>query len=154
MSNDECSICTEHIDDSATRHSLECGHVFHASCICNWFRQGNPTCPNCRDVGSQMNHLNWPDSRARASALRRRARNSTAPAQLKALVKNVQKAEEKYKTIRKEMTDFRKNHLEIFKTWSKFRPRLFSANRRQREAIRMLGTFASPDFPLPNVQRN
>lgn len=143
----ECSICTESLDDGSM-HALSCGHAFHVACICNWFRQGNPSCPNCRDVGSHPDALNWPDSMARASALRRRARNATAPVALKTLVCNVRKAEDNFRKIRNEMHDFRSINKHVFLAWSKYRVKCMNASRRQRHALRMLGTFASPEFPL------
>ena len=150
----ECSICTEylHSSDTGATHTLECGHTFHASCVCTWFRQGNASCPNCRDVGTS-HALCWADSQARASVIRRRARNKTAPEQLKQLVKRLQNAEATFKQIRKEMTEFRKQHTDVFKTWTAFRPKLFAAQRLIRKRMRAVGTFASPEFPLPNIQR-
>ena len=147
----ECSICTENINE-AGGITLECNHTFHASCICNWFRKGNPSCPNCRDSGNS-HMLNWPDSRARASVLRQKARNKCAPIQLKALVKKLQDHEQKCKAIRKEMREFRKKNIDVFKTWAKFRPKFYAECKNHREAIRKLGTFASPEFPLPNIRR-
>jgi hypothetical protein len=44
---DLCPICQEALRGSG--ESLDCGHVFHARCIIPWFRQGNQTCPLCRD---------------------------------------------------------------------------------------------------------
>jgi len=50
-----CPICFEDLPKilSSERASLECGHVFHASCISQWSatcftRLGEPTCPICR----------------------------------------------------------------------------------------------------------
>tara|TARA_B100000482_G_C12586913_1_gene290036 strand:+ start:764 stop:1219 length:456 start_codon:yes stop_codon:yes gene_type:complete len=147
----ECSICADTLEDGVT-HRLECGHIFHAACICRWFRQGNPTCPECRDVGEAYT-LTWLDSDARASELRRRARSNTAPKRLKELVEKLQKSEKKYKELRKQMSEFRKNNIKVFQQWAKFRPKLFAASRSIRKNKRILGNFASPEFPVPNIRR-
>lgn len=42
---EECIICCELIEDSATR--LPCNHFFHRLCIETWFEK-NSTCPLCR----------------------------------------------------------------------------------------------------------
>ena len=39
-----CSICFSKIDKE---HKLDCGHVFHESCIEKWINT-NPSCPICR----------------------------------------------------------------------------------------------------------
>lgn len=147
----ECSICTENLAQDVT-HTLECGHSFHAACICRWFRQGNPTCPECRDVGEAYT-LTWPDSEARATELRRRARGTNIPKRLKQLVEKLQKSEKKFKEIRKEMSEYRKNNIQVFQQWSKFRPKLIAASRCIRKNKRILGNFASPEFPVPNIRR-
>lgn len=147
----ECSICMGAIDNEGPTHSLECGHTFHCSCICTWFRQGNGTCPNCRDVGNE-DRLSFPDSRARASWLRRRARNKSAPTELKRLVTRVQAAEKRLQDISKEMTNTRRDNSSVFKKWSTLRSRRYAAYRMISKSVRELGTYSSPDFPMPNIQ--
>lgn len=44
---EQCAVCQEDASD----HRLSCGHSFHASCIIDWFRRGESTCPVCRDRG-------------------------------------------------------------------------------------------------------
>ena len=50
-SGSECPICCDTIPDGdgtdVDRHALSCGHVFHRSCIQEWF-QRKATCPLCR----------------------------------------------------------------------------------------------------------
>ncbi|XP_056018505.1 uncharacterized protein LOC125669920 isoform X2 [Ostrea edulis] len=44
---EECSICRESYREGDDRKTLQCSHVFHASCIEQWLlMRGN--CPNCR----------------------------------------------------------------------------------------------------------
>jgi len=49
---DICSICLEEISDDAV-YALPCSHVYHADCIVQCFRRGDPRCPVCRD-GEQI----------------------------------------------------------------------------------------------------
>ena len=42
-----CPICLEECSPASSR-TLQCSHVFHESCITQWFRSGN-TCPVCRE---------------------------------------------------------------------------------------------------------
>jgi len=50
----ECSICLENFKEVDSCTSLECGHIFHATCIKNWMEKckegsgSGSTCPNCR----------------------------------------------------------------------------------------------------------
>ncbi|KAK6204160.1 hypothetical protein LQW54_008394 [Pestalotiopsis sp. IQ-011] len=40
-----CSICTEDFADGAELRKLPCGHLYHPSCIDQWLRDFNVTCP-------------------------------------------------------------------------------------------------------------
>lgn len=40
-----CTICLNELSDDLT--NLNCGHVFHMTCITQHF-QYRPTCPNCQ----------------------------------------------------------------------------------------------------------
>ena len=42
----KCVICQE--TQYVYTYKLQCGHSFHSSCIINWFRTKNTTCPICR----------------------------------------------------------------------------------------------------------
>jgi len=42
----ECSVCLDPLSISDVT-ALQCGHVFHTSCICRWVSQRS-SCPNCR----------------------------------------------------------------------------------------------------------
>ena len=153
MSNleEECIICHEYLS-SQNFHTLECNHSFHTSCICTWFRRGNASCPMCRDIGSDAS-LCWPDALARASELRRQSRRKTAPKRLKELVENVKKAETKVSEIRKELTQFKRNNQDVFKLLSNLRTKYFNSRHFLRTKKRILGTYTSAEFPLPNIRR-
>jgi len=48
MENSKCSICLENLNKETFK--LSCDHSFHTSCIIEWFRFGNESCPGCRDI--------------------------------------------------------------------------------------------------------
>ena len=52
--NDICCICLDDLDKSDT-FQLDCSHIIHTSCLVEWFRRGNNTCPYCKDTGSLHN---------------------------------------------------------------------------------------------------
>ncbi|EFC38136.1 predicted protein [Naegleria gruberi] len=45
-----CSICHENFSHQELKdcRKLECGHIFHLTCISQWMRSGSFTCPFCR----------------------------------------------------------------------------------------------------------
>ena len=45
----QCSVCLETMTTRNFR-TLECGHTFHPKCLKKWKRQGNRTCPMCREA--------------------------------------------------------------------------------------------------------
>lgn len=47
-----CSICDQLLYEPWT---LECGHTYCYSCLCNWFKdKSKKTCPECRNIVKQM----------------------------------------------------------------------------------------------------
>jgi hypothetical protein len=46
---DECVICFAELDSAEQQRRLECGHVFHASCVSEWIAKDG-RCPVCRHV--------------------------------------------------------------------------------------------------------
>lgn len=49
-----CAICLSDLDDDGKQHALDCGHVFHSSCVIEAFRaMSNTQCPMCRRPGSR-----------------------------------------------------------------------------------------------------
>ena len=51
LNNDVCSICYDSLkgEDKDSVLKLDCGHVYHKSCIDRWIDCDKRTCPNCRD---------------------------------------------------------------------------------------------------------
>ena len=43
----QCTICTEDMDQVATIRTLACMHIFHTACVNLWLETKN-TCPLCR----------------------------------------------------------------------------------------------------------
>lgn len=42
-----CVICLDEIEDAAQIRGLGCFHVFHQTCLDDWFSRGNEYCPLC-----------------------------------------------------------------------------------------------------------
>ena len=51
---DICCICLDDLSKNDT-FQLDCSHVIHTSCLLEWFRRGNNTCPYCKDTGNPNN---------------------------------------------------------------------------------------------------
>ena len=45
----ECSICLNPVRVTRSSKQLECGHLYHSSCIEEWVSAGGDTCPMCRN---------------------------------------------------------------------------------------------------------
>ena len=52
-SHEDCAICLCNCSKDTKCCQLECGHVFHTSCIFTWFEK-HDTCPMCRMQVKQM----------------------------------------------------------------------------------------------------
>ena len=44
----ECSICLNPVRHTRKSKLLECGHLYHGTCIDEWISAGGNTCPMCR----------------------------------------------------------------------------------------------------------
>ena len=44
----ECSICLNPVRYTRKSKQLECGHLYHGTCIDEWISAGGNTCPMCR----------------------------------------------------------------------------------------------------------
>lgn len=51
-----CAICQ--MDMEGDFHTLDCGHIFHTTCIVSWFRSGPKMCPICRDEPRKVDNVN------------------------------------------------------------------------------------------------
>ena len=85
---ENCAVCrdvllAENDGNNCTTHTLECGHTFHIECVMAWFRQGQSSCPNCRDLGAPL--LPRMTANAVFAYLRRHAKQRDASPLLKHL---------------------------------------------------------------------
>ena len=146
-----CSICTEPLAEGGS-HALACGHAFHAACICEWFRRGASSCPNCRDAPAfgPPSSLNvW----ARAKFLRRSARSARAPPPLKRAVERLRKAEDKAKAAASALRDFEKTHRTVLKAHRRLQRRRWDSRGLKMSRERELGVYDSAEFPVPLLLR-
>jgi len=144
-----CAICRDGLhDESMPCMTLECGHTFHASCACHWFRQGNPACPLCRD-----NPVLDPMSAVRrSSVVRRYANTRRAPAGLKRKVDTLRRAETKRTTLSRELKELRRSHKEVLVKVNMLRGRLHTCDRRVWQLKADVGLFHCPDVPMPPLR--
>ena len=145
QSDQTCSICMDGFTLQNPRTELECGHGFHARCIIDWFRSSTQsnTCPLCRADPSTV--LTYPDTLQRCALLRRKARASNAPPELKKAVDKIRKAESAHTQLAREYREF--NTAEIRKMLHKYRElnrKKWAARRAVAKAKRELGL---QDFP-------
>lgn len=151
-----CSICLDETRDCDYTFD-GCGHAFHSSCLVDWLRQGNLSCPNCRTdvteprVRSIETFLGL---RERGSYLRRFARRGSAPFELKHLVHRLRAAEEKEREHRRSAATYKREHAEIFRRYHRMRGTWFSKRRRVYQLRSFLEVFDSPEVPLPGLWVN
>ena len=147
-----CSICEKELCVETTHH-LECGHSFHITCICNWFRRGISVCPTCRHTDN-VSSLTFPDSFARAKILRRHARSKIAPKQLRYLVDILKKEEVRYRKHLEKLREFTSTHAQMLTHYRKLTNQQHCIKRKITAHTRTLGVFSSAEFPLPHIFPN
>ena len=119
LNDDICIICQETLETKPRYKLLECNHEFHTHCIITWFRNGDSSCPYCRNKGinyknnknnywSYSNCMTTPKFRELLSLSKK---NDCPPILLKEFNK-LDNLKIKLKTISKELQEFK----EILKT--------------------------------------
>ena len=144
QSDQTCSICMDGFTLQNPRTELECGHGFHARCIIDWFRSSTQsnTCPLCRADPSTV--LTYPDTLQRCALLRRKARASNAPPELKKAVDKIRKAESAHTQLAREYREF--NTAEIRKMLHKYHELNRKKWAARRAWPRPRGSWASKTF--------
>ena len=145
-----CPICLDTVDNA---HRLECGHAFHAACLISWLRQGNLSCPCCRDNLHQPEEsLPIMSVRVRASHIRRTvARRATAPADLKRLVSRLREAEAAHRQTIQDRAEYRRAHRETLKRSETLRMKILNARRRVWKLNSLLGVYECEGLRLPRL---
>lgn len=146
----DCPVCVSPMNAESS-HVLECGHRFHVKCIMRWFREGGRSCPMCRDRGEDAKNLTYMDVDARASYLRRKARNKRAPKELKRLYNALLRAEANEKKAKDEYNAFLQENKEVQTEYKKLRRRRWDSASKTRKMKRQLGLFSSIEYPIPIV---
>ena len=141
-----CPICHECVEGND--YELECGHVFHAACIVPWFRNGNASCPVCRDVRQKLIGL---DLNSRARLLMRKSRAKHAPPDLTRAVARVRKAVARAKEARDALAAFKREHRELLKRHSVLTRHTWKSGRKVFEMRRLLGMLDLPGERLPPI---
>ena len=150
-----CSICLGAFTDQNPKTTLECSHAFHATCIIDWFRSAtnSNTCPLCRSEPSTV--LNYPDTMARCTILRRKARAKNAPPELRRCVEKIRAAEQQLLRCKKAWRDFKTDHVKVLlQKHRTLMRRRWMAQRAVNKAKRELGLRSFPDLcamPLARV---
>ena len=124
ISFENCSICLEKLENNKYKIQ-ECKHEFHSNCLLTFFRTGNTSCPLCRSMSSRLYRYNPFSIKTVLNYSRRKNANK----RIVNMVKNYKKIKELEKESKKELSEFRKNHKDIFsikrkltiKKWRLFR---------------------------------
>ena len=141
-----CAICQDD-DQTKTKIRLECGHVFHAHCACNWFRQ-SPACPLCRDAPS----MGAVCVRERAGLVRRYSRSPSAPPGLKALVRKLREKECSVAQRRRVYRAFKKRNAPVLQELRRLERAVESARDAVGRAVVRVGVYHCVDMPVPPLR--
>ena len=138
---------------SSDEHSFDqCGHSFHKSCIIDWLRRGNLSCPNCRRDVQIHDAIPSMAIRERSRYLMRQSRRKNAPLHLKQLVREVQDTREKRKVLRAEFRIFKKENAGVIRRYVLLRRKEFRISREEWSKLYNVGLFESREMLLPRLQ--
>lgn len=101
-----CVICRCELTDYTTHQLPECGHYFHANCICTWFRSGQTECPLCRDKGMPREDR-YVNKKHRIAYFKRCVNTRNVPDVVKDMVLKLKKQEALKKELRQRWKQMR-----------------------------------------------
>ena len=123
--SESCSICFDPLSDRPST-TIDCEHPFHVDCIIRWFRTDHNDCPQCRSLpireGAVMNVRNM--------TLRQFARRKNAPRELKVLVSRLKRAEQASRDVRREFSDYKREHQSVLHDYRRLQARMWMARQR------------------------
>lgn len=102
-----CVICRCELTDYTTHQLPECGHYFHANCICTWFRSGQTECPLCRDKGVSCDDDRYTSRKHRIAYFKRCVNTRSVPEVVKDMVFKLKKQEVLKKELRQKWKQMR-----------------------------------------------
>ena len=116
-----CAICLcEMTDDENTYTIPECNHKFHTNCALQWYRQTEQTnCPLCRSNPNDLFGLG--NRNGRIKLWKRLGRRKSCPKHVKKALDKLKRAKEISTKASKEFAEFKREHKEFMKTFSKLR---------------------------------
>ena len=119
MESDTCTICAEPLAEGQTT-TIECGHAFHTSCVLQWFRYYNDSCPNCRDEGNSDRF----DETSRATRMRTLRRKRNLPWRVRVKLQKMDDARAMERQLRRDLLDYRRQHAPVLSGMTRLRTRI------------------------------
>lgn len=151
MNDGNCSICLQECAESDI-HTLECGHVFHCSCIVQWFRAGSSTCPMCRsDPEVALQVMGTCGVHERAERMWRIGNRDNAPTPLKRLVARVRQRKSSLKVLLLRAKEHKRIHKDTFVEQRTLSLRVQRTRRALRGLRQELGLYVDDNMRLPAI---
>ena len=135
MGHNTCPVCRDAPAPSVPEHNFVSASEYMSS--------GDSDTNNNRYYGS------FYELKERMALLRRQSRRVNAPRKLKKMVETLKTAEQSLSERRKNMTNFRRNNIEVFTGFSKIRKDYYYTHDRIRKLKRKLATYDDIDYPNP-----
>lgn len=144
-----CSICLEEVDGDA--HRLECGHAFHPACLIGWLRQGNLSCPNCRDdLRTAADLVPQRSVLQRAEFICRTiGRRHDRPRALTLMMNRLERARTREREVSRELREHGSLHRDTMRRARQLRMKKWRARTQIMNAKRLIGMFDCPELTLP-----
>jgi len=142
-----CIICCNTLEaqDDLREITLECGHTFHVSCITNWFRLGESTCPLCRNNPTPEVQYRSPHERFLHIS---RLKSTQWTPHVRRRMKHLSSWKTKKFQARVHLKELRETYRHVFSLQKRLEKRLFTCEEKASKLEEEIGNLPVDGVPM------
>jgi len=99
-----------------------------------WFRKGHENCPMCNDTTMNLSNINCLTRIETVKEIKKLGRRKSCPPNIKKQLNTIKIYNDKRQELKKKFTDYKKEHKNILKQYSKLRTDIWKHARTIRVA--------------------
>jgi len=130
---DNCVICMSSLREGDSIQLPSCGHIFHSTCIVQWYLDTTRGCPLCRSE-PEGTFGRFMSDQGKVKLCQQLSRRKKCNIIIKRACKKLTEANKELKNVYSERAQFNRENREILKKYNSFRQLIWEKKRNIRKA--------------------